>query len=215
MLIPRRILDLIAAGQVTLAFRRWRRPSVRAGGTLRTAAGVLRIGAVQPVDPAAIRDEEARRAGYDSAAQLRSELDSRTEGQVYRIELSRSGPDPREALRDRVAEGAELTELLAALERLDRASRHGAWTGRVLREIAARPGARAAELADSTGRPLQAFKADVRKLKNLGLTESLEVGYRLSPRGAALLPPGTAAGDQLGGERTGDRWSARVTDPGQ
>jgi hypothetical protein len=33
------------------------------------------------------------------------------------------------------------------------------------------------------------FKRDVRKLKELGLTESLEVGYRLSPRGAALLDP--------------------------
>jgi hypothetical protein len=31
------------------------------------------------------------------------------------------------------------------------------------------------------------FKADVRKLKELGLTESLEVGYRLSPRGRAVL----------------------------
>jgi hypothetical protein len=30
-------------------------------------------------------------------------------------------------------------------------------------------------------------EADVRKLKELGLTESLEVGYRLSPRGRALL----------------------------
>ena len=32
-----------------------------------------------------------------------------------------------------------------------------------------------------------AFKLNVRKLKALGLTESLEVGYRLSPRGAAFL----------------------------
>jgi predicted transcriptional regulator len=31
------------------------------------------------------------------------------------------------------------------------------------------------------------FKANVRKLKALGLTESLEVGYRLSPRGEAVL----------------------------
>jgi hypothetical protein len=29
----------------------------------------------------------------------------------------------------------------------------------------------------------QRFKTNVRKLKELGLTESLEVGYRLSPRG--------------------------------
>ena len=37
------------------------------------------------------------------------------------------------------------------------------------------------------GRDTQPFKLDVRKLKNLGLTLSLEVGYRLSPRGEAYL----------------------------
>jgi hypothetical protein len=48
-------------------------------------------------------------------------------------------------------------------------------------------GRRAANLAAAFGRDVQPFKADVRKLKNLGLTISLEVGYRLSPRGAAYL----------------------------
>ncbi len=31
------------------------------------------------------------------------------------------------------------------------------------------------------------FKVDVRKFKEMGLTESLDVGYRLSPRGRAVL----------------------------
>jgi hypothetical protein len=53
--------------------------------------------------------------------------------------------------------------------------------------IADRPGVRAADLAAAEGREKLPFKADVRKLKELGLTESLEVGYRLSPRGRALL----------------------------
>ena len=44
-----------------------------------------------------------------------------------------------------------------------------------------------ADLAASLGRERLSFKADVRKLKALGLTESLEVGYRLSPRGRAFL----------------------------
>jgi hypothetical protein len=57
----------------------------------------------------------------------------------------------------------------------------------VLELIDARPGVRAGDLADSFGMERLAFKADVRKLKALGLTESLEVGYRLSPRGAAYL----------------------------
>ena len=39
----------------------------------------------------------------------------------------------------------------------------------------------------AVGRDTLAFKANVRKLKGLGLTESLAVGYRLSPRGVAVL----------------------------
>ena len=57
--------------------------------------------------------------------------------------------------------------------------------GGVLGLIADRPGTRAPDLAASLGRETARFKADVRKLKELGLTESLEVGYRLSPRGRA------------------------------
>jgi Mn-dependent DtxR family transcriptional regulator len=71
--------------------------------------------------------------------------------------------------------------------RLDAASRHGSWTKSVLRLIRDRPGVRAADLARKLGRERLAFKRDVRKLKELGLTESLEVGYRLSPRGRAVL----------------------------
>jgi len=33
----------------------------------------------------------------------------------------------------------------------------------------------------------EAFKLNVRKLKNLGLTESLGTGYRISPRGRSVL----------------------------
>jgi predicted transcriptional regulator len=43
------------------------------------------------------------------------------------------------------------------------------------------------ELAKALGAERFAFKQDVRKLKELGLTESLEVGYRLSPRGEAVV----------------------------
>lgn len=50
-----------------------------------------------------------------------------------------------------------------------------------------RPAVRAPDLAASVGRETLPFKRDVRKLKELGLTESLEVGYRLSPRGATVV----------------------------
>jgi hypothetical protein len=99
-----------------------------------------------------------------------------------------AGPDPRVALRQRAElSPAERAELDRRLARLDAASRRGPWTAEVLRLIASRPETRAADLAAELGREKAPFKANVRKLKELGLTESLEVGYRLSPRGRAYL----------------------------
>ena len=43
MLFRQDVLRRIGEGEVTLAFRRWLRPTVRAGGTLRTRVGVLAI----------------------------------------------------------------------------------------------------------------------------------------------------------------------------
>ncbi len=69
------------------------------------------------------------------------------------------------------------------MARWDRASRSGPWTGIYLALLQRCPGVRAGDLADEVGMDKARFKARVRKLKSLGLTESLEVGYRLSPRG--------------------------------
>ncbi|AXB43623.1 hypothetical protein [Amycolatopsis albispora] len=187
MLIPRATLERVMSGEVTLAFRRWRRPTVRAGGTLRTALGVVAVDSVDPIALTAIPAEDARRAGYENTAELRHFLSRRPEGQVYRIQLRPGGADPRVALRDEVPVGAELAELLDKLNKKDKMSSRGPWTRAFLAEIAARPGVRAAELAERFGLATPVFKADVRKLKELGLTESLPVGYRLSARGQAVL----------------------------
>jgi hypothetical protein len=188
MLLPRRFLDGIADGSIDLAFRRWRRPTVRAGGRLRTAIGELAITEVAVVRISDIDAAAARRAGHASLDELLAFLDSRDEGEVYRVALHVAGPDARIALRESAAlAGAELADLEKRLARLDAASKRGPWTLAVLRLIAARPAERAANLAASLGLETLVFKTDVRKLKNLGLTESLEIGYRISPRGQALL----------------------------
>jgi hypothetical protein len=184
MLFRLETLRGIEAGEVTLAFRRWRHPTVRAGGTLRTRAGVLAIESVEPVKEAAISDAEARRAGAADRAELIAQL--RPGGTLYRIEFRLAGPDPRIGLRERAdLDDEERAAIDARLARFDAASRHGPWTARVLDLIAERPATRAPELAAELGRETAPFKADVRKLKELGLTESLERGYRLSPRGRA------------------------------
>ena len=188
MLFRLETLRGIEAGEVTLAFRRWRRPTVRAGGTLRTRAGVLAIESVEPVDENSITDVDAARAGAADRADLIRGL--RPEGTLYRVEFRLAGPDPRIALRERAdLDDDERAAIDARLARLDAASRHGPWTARVLDLIERRPATRAPDLAAELGRETAPFKADVRKLKELGLTESLERGYRLSPRGRAYREP--------------------------
>jgi hypothetical protein len=189
MLFPQRFWSGLADGSVELAFRRWRRAGVKAGGTQLTPAGVLAIDTVDVVDVGDITEDEARRAGYRDRAELLAELDRHPDGTLYRISFHHGGADPRLALREAAdVPDDELARIRARLARLDRASRHGPWTQAVLRLIAAHPAVRAADLAASLGRETQPFKTDVRKLKQLGLTESLDVGYRLSPRGRTVLP---------------------------
>jgi hypothetical protein len=178
------VLRRIGEGEVTLAFRRWRRATVRSGGTLRTRVGVLAIESVELVDEREVTDADARRAGAEDRETLLAGLPG--DGALHRIEFRLAGPDPRIALRELSdISPAERAEIDARLARLDAASRHGPWTSRVLGLIAERPATRAPDLAASLGRETLGFKADVRKLKELGLTESLQVGYRLSPRGRA------------------------------
>lgn len=187
MLFRQKFLEGIRQGTVTLAFRRWRRPSVRSGGTLLTAVGELCIGPISPVALDQISAEDARRAGYESREELLAELRLRAEGEVYRIELGPLRPDPRIALRESPAtDQVEIRELLERLRRLD--ARAGEpWTLRTLEALSAHPGVRAGDLCELVGQERDQFKLNVRKLKSLGLTESLGTGYRLSPRGVALL----------------------------
>ena len=70
---------------------------------------------------------------------------------------------------------------------MDARSKHGAWTQPTLEAIANSPGTRAGDLAAAQSRETPKFKTDVRKLKAMGLTISLEVGYQLSPRGEVVL----------------------------
>jgi hypothetical protein len=180
----------LAEGRITLAFRQWRRPSVKAGGTLLTPAGQLAIDSVEPVRESELSEDDALRAGFASLAELRRDLRAQRPGTLYRIEFHHLGEDPRLALRESLPEDeAETAEILRRLARLDAASPAGAWTKAVLRLIEQHPARRAGDLAAllAGGLDTHAFKLNVRKLKNLGLTESLGTGYRLSPRGAAVL----------------------------
>lgn len=186
MLFRTRELDAIFAGKVTTAFRRWKRPTVKAGGIVRTQHGMVVIDAIDEIDPATLTEADAAAANYPGLAQLRAMFDSQ-EGTCYRITLHPGGPDPREALQqDADLTDADRATLEKKLARLDAAA-DLPWTRRALELISEQPGVVSTRLADSIGLERFEFKERVRKLKALGLTLSLDVGYRLSPRGEAFL----------------------------
>lgn len=186
MLFEKRSWAGIADGSITVAFRRWRRLAVVAGRDRRTPAGIIHVTAVDAVTPADVTDDDARAAGFPSAAALLADLPGATGDPLYRVRFRLAdGPDPRAAL----ASDADLTDddVAAITVRLRRLERRGPWAHEVLRLIRDHPEVRAGDLADLLGRERLDFKLDVRKLKAIGLTESFAVGYRLSPRGAAYL----------------------------
>ena len=187
MLFRQDALDRIRSDRVSVVFRRWRYARVRAGTRLRTMIGLIEVRSVEQVGDVSERDAGA--AGYPDAGALRRDIPGDPAHPLFRIEVAYAGADPRIALRadDRLSD-ADLAGLRERLARMDRSSRRGPWTRRVLELIAARPAVRAGDLYPEAGYPdMLTFKRDVRRLKELGLTESLAVGYRLSPRGRTLL----------------------------
>ena len=187
-------------GVVRQAFRRWDVPRVRVGGTQLTAVGQIRFDSVERIDdPAVLTEADATAAGVRDLAELlrrleprdaaapRSPRGSKGGAHIYRVTLSLAGEDPRVALRQRIPRGKDFAELQRAVAALDAGKRSGAWTRQILQWIKDNPGVVSTELAALLERDLLPMKADIRKLKALGLTESLTVGYRLSPRGESYL----------------------------
>ena len=193
MMIRPAELAAIKAGTIDLAFRRWARPRVVVGTRMRTGVGLLEVTSVEQVSVASLRAEDARRAGAPSLAALKKALSARSGDPAWRIGLAYAGPDPREALRAAVPDADEIAAIIARLDRLDASSSSGAWTRATLDLIDLNPTVRAPELAAQVGRETADFKKDVRKLKELGLTESLAIGYLLSPRGEAVVDAGLDA----------------------
>jgi hypothetical protein len=188
VLIRNAVLERIATGEIDTLFRRQVRPTVRSGGTLRTAIGMLDIVDVTPVEVGDITADDARRAGFDSADDVVAMLTEKAEGTDYMVRVRPGGIDPRVTLRDDdQLSDDDLAAITARLDRLDARSTHGPWTGTTLRLIAERPHVRAPDLAASVGRETAPFKEDVRKLKAMGLTISHSPGYELSARGVAVL----------------------------
>jgi len=187
MLLNAKHLEGIASGKIKLAFRKWKKPTVKSGGRLRTRIGVLAIKAVDRISEKEISERDAKLAGFKSKAELLQDLGSR-DGFLYRIRLSLAGPDERIALRTRhEISSVEWNELKKKLDRLDAHGINGPWVAQFLSVVSLNPGVLSTTLASSLGLERKWFKEHMRKLKELGLTESLGIGYRISPRGETVL----------------------------
>jgi hypothetical protein len=189
MLLNRATAEGIADGSITLVLRRWDHPRAKPGGTQRTPAGTIRIADVteQPGDYR-VNELQARRAGYPDVDAAMAALDRRPARHTYLIAVSFAGPDERPALAaDDALSDADVAAIAARLDRWDTGSGDGPWTRRYLEMIAAHEAVRAPDLAAGVGLDTPRFKRRVRQLKGIGLTISLDVGYRISPRGKAFL----------------------------
>lgn len=190
LLFQKRFQPGLVDGSITLTFRQWPTARVKVGGRYRVhPIGVVEVSGVDRTRVGEITEAEARRAGFSDRAELLAYLKPAAKGpfgprtELFRIELRHAGDgDWVAGSRDDQLSADDIAEIDARLARLDR---QRAWTRDTLTLIARCPRTAAAKLAQRLGREKPSFKADVVKLKKLGLTQSLEVGYELSPRGAA------------------------------
>jgi hypothetical protein len=180
----------LTSGAITVTFRRWQKPHVRPGGRYRChPIGVIEVDAIERVRASAIDPADAVRAGFGSVAELHAylgELGSLSaDSELWRVVFHHGGDGDRvEIALDDQLSADDVTAIEARLARLDR---DVAWTAQTLALIEQQPRVAASKLAAQLGRDTQPFKVDVRKLKRLGLTQSFEVGYEISPRGRAFV----------------------------
>lgn len=190
LLFQKRFLAGLVDGSITLTFRQWPTARVKPGGRYRVhPIGVVEVSGIERTRVGQISEADARRAGFADRAELLAYLKPAARGpfgpktELFRIELRHAGDgDWVAGSRDDKLSADDIAEIDARLERLDR---QRPWTRETLALIARYPRTAASKLAQRAGREKVAFKADVVKLKKLGLTQSLEVGYELSPRGIA------------------------------
>lgn len=190
MLFSHRLHTPIAAGAVTRTIRRWRRPQARPGGRYRLpGAGSIEVDSVTPIEDHDLTDDDAHRSGFESVDMLRDAIPERDDTTLYRIDFHYIGQidDPRTALAaEAELDPTDLDEIAERLAKMDARSRRP-WVRDTLDQIDAHPATVSHQLAAAIGFDTPPFKANVRKLKTLGLTISLERGYELSPRGQVVL----------------------------
>jgi hypothetical protein len=190
LLFKKAFWDGLTTGAITLTFRRWQKPHVRPGGRYRChPIGVLEVDRIERVSARTINDDDAKRAGFATLAELRAYLEElgplADDDELWRVELHHGGDGDRVELA--LADQLTPDDVETITNKLKKLDGRKPWTEATLAIIGKQPRVAASKLAAKLGRETQPFKIDVRKLKRLGLTQSFEVGYEISPRGKAYL----------------------------
>ena len=178
----------VLSGRITVSFRNWKRQHAAVGGVYRLRpSGAVKVTGVRPVSLCDIEGDDLRRAGFDSVAEIARFLKLPESAKVTRVEFELTDEPAGKPLPELSAD-----EVVTRLQATDRRSATP-WTADVLALIRDHPASRAGDLAPGMGWDTPVFKANVRKLKRIGLTKSLETGYRLTDLGeqvAALMNDG-------------------------
>ncbi len=189
VLFKQRLWPGMRDGSIAVTFRRWKRSQATPGRRYRTGAGLIEVDTVDVVGEAVLTDDAARagRLPRPGHAGRRARQVPRRRPLPHHVPPRRRGPAPRPPRGRRPH------------RRRPRRHRRPAGPlrpGQPPRPVDPRRPRRHRRPARRCGPATwptrwaatgASFKVDVRKLKELGLTESLEVGYRLSPRGGAVL----------------------------
>ncbi|MFN4316173.1 MAG: ASCH domain-containing protein [Chitinophagaceae bacterium] len=181
-------LKQIKSGTINLAFRKWHKPSVKAGTLIHTSVGLIEVKRITVILETEITETNAIKAGFASRDQLLQTFKRNSNGAIYRIEIGYYSEDPRIELREQtILSEQEYDTIFQKLKKLDRLSKKGDWTKKVLMAIMEHPNLHAIGISQLTGFDKEWLKLNIRKLKNLGLTISHTVGYELSPKGKVIV----------------------------
>lgn len=175
----------IAAGRITTSFRCWRTPQAKPGGQYNIPPyGAIEVTRIRTQPLGRVPAAAIKRAGFADRAELQKFLKADADTSVYQVDFRYLGAGPvKQVATERLA-AQELDQVVAKLARMDKTQ---AWSRTALELIAAHPQTRAGDLAPRCNMDTPTFKRNVRKLKALGLTQSLETGYQLTARGKQVL----------------------------
>jgi len=188
MLLNKNLQNRIKNSEIDLVFRKWNKKTVREGGSLLTSVGVMKIHSIDLVTLDEITLEDVGRAGFSSKQELLESIQDKPGGVLYKIKITYDKEDPRKALREKTdITDEEFNEIAASLKRIDEYSTNGSWTHAFLIVLDSNKYVYSKDLSEIFQLDQSWVKRNIRKLKEIGLTESTKKGYRLSPRGREFM----------------------------